>query len=31
MTGLQYNPLTQRYTLGADADVNYLLACRRPV
>ena len=30
MTGLQYNPLTQRYTLGADADVNYLLACRRP-
>ncbi|KQW43518.1 MULTISPECIES: bifunctional 2-polyprenyl-6-hydroxyphenol methylase/3-demethylubiquinol 3-O-methyltransferase UbiG [unclassified Roseateles] len=28
--GLTYNPLTQRYSLGADTDVNYLLACRRP-
>lgn len=28
--GLSFNPLTQRYTLGADTDVNYLLACRRP-
>lgn len=27
--GLSYNPLTQRYSLGADTDVNYLLACRR--
>ncbi|MCY4756850.1 bifunctional 2-polyprenyl-6-hydroxyphenol methylase/3-demethylubiquinol 3-O-methyltransferase UbiG [Pelomonas aquatica] len=27
--GLGYNPLTQRYSLGADTDVNYLLACRR--
>lgn len=29
--GLTYNPLTQRYSLGADTDVNYLLACRRPM
>ncbi len=29
--GLTYNPLTQRYALGADAGVNYLVACRRPV
>ncbi|WP_310385706.1 bifunctional 2-polyprenyl-6-hydroxyphenol methylase/3-demethylubiquinol 3-O-methyltransferase UbiG [Roseateles sp.] len=29
--GLSYNPLTQRYSLGADTDVNYLLACRRPL
>jgi 2-polyprenyl-6-hydroxyphenyl methylase/3-demethylubiquinone-9 3-methyltransferase len=28
--GLSYNPLTQRYHLGSDTDVNYLLACRRP-
>jgi 2-polyprenyl-6-hydroxyphenyl methylase/3-demethylubiquinone-9 3-methyltransferase len=28
--GLSFNPLTQRYSLGSDADVNYLLACRRP-
>ncbi|MGQ3051159.1 MAG: bifunctional 2-polyprenyl-6-hydroxyphenol methylase/3-demethylubiquinol 3-O-methyltransferase UbiG [Roseateles sp.] len=27
--GVIYNPLTQRYSLGADADVNYMLACRR--
>jgi 2-polyprenyl-6-hydroxyphenyl methylase / 3-demethylubiquinone-9 3-methyltransferase len=27
--GLSYNPLTQRYSLGQDTDVNYLLACRR--
>jgi 2-polyprenyl-6-hydroxyphenyl methylase/3-demethylubiquinone-9 3-methyltransferase len=27
--GLGYNPLTQRYSLGSDTDVNYLLACRR--
>ncbi|MBN8503477.1 MAG: bifunctional 2-polyprenyl-6-hydroxyphenol methylase/3-demethylubiquinol 3-O-methyltransferase UbiG [Burkholderiales bacterium] len=30
MSGLSYQPLTQRYSLGSDADVNYLLACRRP-
>lgn len=28
--GLTYNPLTQRYSLGSDTDVNYLLACRKP-
>jgi 2-polyprenyl-6-hydroxyphenyl methylase/3-demethylubiquinone-9 3-methyltransferase len=27
--GMQYNPLTERYRLGADTSVNYLLACRR--
>jgi 2-polyprenyl-6-hydroxyphenyl methylase / 3-demethylubiquinone-9 3-methyltransferase len=29
--GLTYSPLTQRYSLGSDTDVNYLLACRRPL
>ena len=29
--GLSFNPLTQRYSLGGDTDVNYLLACRRPL
>ena len=29
--GLTFNPLTQRYSLGQDTDVNYLLACRRPL
>jgi 2-polyprenyl-6-hydroxyphenyl methylase/3-demethylubiquinone-9 3-methyltransferase len=28
--GLTYNPLTQRYTLGRDTGVNYLMACRKP-
>lgn len=28
--GLGYNPLLKRYQLGADVDVNYMLACRRP-
>jgi len=28
--GLTFNPLTQRYSLGSDTDVNYLLACRKP-
>lgn len=27
--GMGYNPLTQRYFLGDDTSVNYLLACRR--
>jgi len=27
--GMTYNPLTQRYRLGRDCDVNYLLSCRR--
>ena len=29
--GMEYNPLTQRYWLSARTDVNYLVACRRPV
>jgi len=29
--GLGYNPLTQRYSLNSDTDVNYLIACRRPL
>jgi 2-polyprenyl-6-hydroxyphenyl methylase/3-demethylubiquinone-9 3-methyltransferase len=28
--GLTYNPLTKRFALGGDTDVNYLMACRRP-
>jgi len=28
MTGMHYNPLTKRYTLGPGVDVNYLLSCR---
>ncbi|MDF3010797.1 MAG: 3-demethylubiquinone-9 3-methyltransferase [Burkholderiales bacterium] len=29
MIGMTYNPLTRRYSLGADCDVNYLLRARR--
>jgi len=29
LTGMTYNPFTQRYRLGPDCDVNYLLGCRR--
>ncbi len=29
MTGLHYNPLTKRYSLGPNTDVNYMLAARR--
>ena len=29
LTGMTYNPFTQRYRLGPDCDVNYLLCCRR--
>ena len=29
MTGMQYNPLTRRYRLGPDCDVNYLLSCAK--
>jgi len=29
LIGMTYNPLTQRYRLGADCDVNYLLRCVR--
>lgn len=28
--GMEYNPLSQRYRLSANTDVNYLVACRRP-
>jgi len=28
--GMEYNPLTKRYSLSANTDVNYLLACRKP-
>jgi len=27
---MRYNPLTQRFSLHRDTDVNYLVACRRP-
>ncbi len=30
LTGMTYNPFTQRYALGRDVDVNYLMAARRP-
>ncbi len=29
VTGMTYNPVTRRYALGRDVDVNYLLACRK--
>lgn len=29
-TGMHYNPLTQRYSLGPGVDVNYLAHCVRP-
>ena len=29
LKGMTYNPLTKVFQLGADCDVNYLLACRR--
>jgi len=29
LIGMTYNPLTQRYSLGRDCDVNYLLCCVR--
>ncbi|MBI1423158.1 MAG: bifunctional 2-polyprenyl-6-hydroxyphenol methylase/3-demethylubiquinol 3-O-methyltransferase UbiG [Gammaproteobacteria bacterium] len=28
LTGMSYNPLTQRYSLGYDVDVNYLVHCQ---
>jgi 2-polyprenyl-6-hydroxyphenyl methylase/3-demethylubiquinone-9 3-methyltransferase len=30
ITGMTYNPFTKVYTLGADADVNYILHAARP-
>jgi 2-polyprenyl-6-hydroxyphenyl methylase/3-demethylubiquinone-9 3-methyltransferase len=29
LIGMTYNPITRRYSLGRDCDVNYLLRCRR--
>jgi len=29
ITGMSYNPLIQRYSLGYDVDVNYLVHCQR--
>jgi 2-polyprenyl-6-hydroxyphenyl methylase/3-demethylubiquinone-9 3-methyltransferase len=29
LIGMTYNPITQRYRLGSDCDVNYLLRCTR--
>ena len=29
MTGMTYNPITRRYRLGSDCDVNYLVCCPR--
>jgi 2-polyprenyl-6-hydroxyphenyl methylase/3-demethylubiquinone-9 3-methyltransferase len=30
LKGMEYNPLTKRYWLSGNTDVNYLVACRRP-
>jgi 2-polyprenyl-6-hydroxyphenyl methylase/3-demethylubiquinone-9 3-methyltransferase len=30
LTGLTYNPLNRRFTLGQDAGVNYMMALRKP-
>jgi 2-polyprenyl-6-hydroxyphenyl methylase/3-demethylubiquinone-9 3-methyltransferase len=29
LTGMTYNPLSQIYSLGKNADVNYMIACRK--
>jgi 2-polyprenyl-6-hydroxyphenyl methylase/3-demethylubiquinone-9 3-methyltransferase len=29
ITGMSYSPLNKSYSLGKDADVNYLISCRR--
>ncbi|GAB2910484.1 bifunctional 3-demethylubiquinone 3-O-methyltransferase/2-octaprenyl-6-hydroxy phenol methylase [Paraburkholderia jirisanensis] len=29
--GIVYHPLTKHFTLSSDTDVNYMMACRRPV
>ena len=29
MTGMTYNPLTRKYRLGSDVDVNYLMYLTR--
>jgi len=30
LTGMSYNPLTRKYSLGYDVDVNYLMHCQKP-
>ena len=30
LAGMTYNPLSKRYRLGNDVDVNYLMHCRKP-
>jgi len=30
LMGMTYNPVTHRFALEPDTDVNYLFACRRP-
>ena len=29
LLGMTYNPMTRRYSLGQDCDVNYLMRCTR--
>ena len=29
LTGMSYNPLSKRYSLGYDVDVNYLMHCQK--
>jgi 2-polyprenyl-6-hydroxyphenyl methylase/3-demethylubiquinone-9 3-methyltransferase len=29
LIGLTYNPITRRFSLTSDCDVNYLVACRK--
>ncbi|GGP24824.1 bifunctional 2-polyprenyl-6-hydroxyphenol methylase/3-demethylubiquinol 3-O-methyltransferase UbiG [Silvimonas amylolytica] len=31
LTGMTYNPLSKVYKLGQDTDVNYMVACRKPL
>ena len=31
LKGMTYNPLTKIYSLNQDTDVNYLIACRKPL
>lgn len=31
MTGIHYNPLLQHYRLDSNVDVNYIMACEKPV
>ena len=31
LTGMTYNPITKVYSLGDDSDVNYMVACHKPL